>query len=583
MRDAATRRLDALARRYTWSLPVVAGFSIVGTALEGVGVALVIPLLGLMLQGSDQDALELPFGGLASLIPGGMRVPAIIIAILVLLVIKNALHAYNLMFMAKVEGKFGHDVRSALSQSLLDVGYPFFLSETPSRVVNAVTTESWRTSAGYRQVMAGASAAAALSVFAVLILLLDWRLAAVVLAGTLAIRVVENYMIARTTRLSDDVTNVNDALAERMMHNVLAMRMLRIFGQEQFEQSRFVAASDGVRRALLNVERASAIVSPTLEVLHIGLLVAVLLVAMVSGGIALPTLAAFLVLLQRAQPHLRELEYARTHFAAARGAFTEIERLLDPEGKPARPTGSVRIGELSQAVEFQGVSYTYPGRTEPAINGVTLTLRAGRSTALIGQSGSGKSTLINLLCRLVEPSSGTILVDGLNLATIDPLRWRSMLGVAGQDVELADGSVADNIAYGVDGATREAIVEAAKRADAHSFIEAMPNGYETRVGTRGTNLSGGQRQRIGLARAFVRKPQLLILDEATNEIDGISEHTILSLLRDHPDDMTLCVISHRVSTLALCDDGVALAGGRVVESGPLRELAAYRSMSSAGS
>jgi subfamily B ATP-binding cassette protein MsbA len=169
-------------------------------------------------------------------------------------------------------------------------------------------------------------------------------------------------------------------------------------------------------------------------------------------------------------------------------------------------------------------------------------------------------------------------VDGIDLGTLDARRWRALIGVAGQDVELTEGSIADNIAYGAEGCTRESVIDAARRADAHSFIETLAQGYDTRVGTRGMNLSGGQRQRIGLARAFVRRPKLLILDEATNEIDGISEQTILSLLRDHPDDMTLVVISHRASTVANCDDGVALENGHVVETAPLGDLAAYRMM-----
>jgi subfamily B ATP-binding cassette protein MsbA len=580
MNNRTPGRLDALAKRYTWTLPIVGGLSVVGTALEGVGVALIIPLLSLMLQGGASDSSLGPFGRVALLFPEEFRIPGIVGVILGLIVLKNALHVFNLRFMAKIEGQFGHDVRCALSQRLLDVGYEFFLAESPARVVNAITTESWRTSAGYRQILTGVAAMSALAVFGVLILVLEWRLALIVLAGTFVIRAIENRLIARSARLSHAVTPVNDELADRMLHNALAMRMLRIFGREQYEQQRFAAASDGVRRALLDVERASALVSPTLEILHIGLLVAVLLVALVTGAVELPALAAFLVLLQRAQPYLRVLEHSRTEYAAARGAFAEVEWLLHPAGKPSGPQGTAPIDDLRAAIEFRGVTFVYPGRetSAPALDRVSFFIRAGKSTALLGPSGAGKSTVINLLCRLMEPTAGAILVDGVNIATLDPKRWRAMIAVAGQDVDLSDGSIADNIAYGSEGCSRESVIDAARRADAHSFIEAMPQSYDTRVGTRGTNLSGGQRQRIGLARAFVRRPKLLILDEATNEIDGISESTILSLLRDHPDDMTICMISHRASALAQCDDGVALENGRVVETAPLPQLAAYRTM-----
>jgi subfamily B ATP-binding cassette protein MsbA len=226
------------------------------------------------------------------------------------------------------------------------------------------------------------------------------------------------------------------------------------------------------------------------------------------------------------------------------------------------------------------VNFTYPNRAEagPALCDLSFTIAKNVSTALIGRSGAGKTTIVNMLCRLLDPTSGRITVADVDLANIDPTTWRNRLGIAGQDIDLIEGSIADNIRYGVPDAPFEEIVHAARLADADSFIGELPNGYATRVGSRGLSLSAGQRQRIGLARALARKPEILILDEATNAVDGISEVAIMSLLRERSHDKTTIVVSHRQSTLACCEAGIVLEGGRVIESGALRSLAFYNKM-----
>lgn len=293
-----------------------------------------------------------------------------------------------------------------------------------------------------------------------------------------------------------------------------------------------------------------------------------------------PVIITFLVLLHRIQPHLLAVNQAWLGLASLNESLREVEWLLDPQYKPPPPTGIVRFNHLEGPIVFEDVNFTYPNRVEagPALSDVSFTIHKDMSTALIGRSGAGKSTIVNILCRLLEPTSGRIKVAGIDLADIDPMTWREHLGIAGQDIELVEGSITDNIAYGAPAASFEDIVQAARIADADSFIGELPNGYGTHVGSRGLSLSAGQRQRIGLARALVRKPEILILDEATNAVDGISEIAIMSLLRYRSRDKTTIVISHRQSTLACCEAGIVLENGRVIESGPLGNLEFYSKM-----
>ncbi len=199
-------------------------------------------------------------------------------------------------------------------------------------------------------------------------------------------------------------------------------------------------------------------------------------------------------------------------------------------------------------------------------------IRQGRSTAIVGRSGAGKTTIVNLLCRFVEPDEGDILIDGISLNRIDPVLWRRQIALASQDLELIDGTILENITYGHNASLAEA-ENAAKLAEAHEFIEKLPEGYETVVGYRGASFSAGQRQRIALARALVRDPEILILDEATNAMDGLSEAAIVETLKSRAGRRATIVISHHRSTISFCDEVVILDGGRVRNQTPFAEVA----------
>jgi subfamily B ATP-binding cassette protein MsbA len=198
--------------------------------------------------------------------------------------------------------------------------------------------------------------------------------------------------------------------------------------------------------------------------------------------------------------------------------------------------------------------------------------------ALLGRSGSGKSTIVNLICGLLVPDKGRIFVHSLDLSALDPHEWRQKIGLAGQDIDLVDGTIADNIAYGARSVSMEEIQAAAKLVDADRFIDQLPLKYETEVGSRGEKLSGGQRQRIGLARALIRRPALLVLDEATNSIDGLSEDEIIKVLDNRDYFGTAIVISHRRKTLGACDYGIVMEDGKVTAQGPLNALLYYEEM-----
>jgi subfamily B ATP-binding cassette protein MsbA len=233
-----------------------------------------------------------------------------------------------------------------------------------------------------------------------------------------------------------------------------------------------------------------------------------------------------------------------------------------------------KLPTIRESVVFEDISFTYPGAPAPALRGVSLSVPRGQSVAVVGRNGSGKTTLLALLPRFYTPDSGRILIDGMDLSTVTLKSLRSQIGIVTQEPVVFPGTIAENIAYGLPRATREEVIAAAKQAFAHDFIEEKPNGYDTRLEGTGSQLSGGQRQRLCIARAILRRTPILILDEATSQVDAESEHLIQQAIETLMHERTTFVIAHRFSTILSADTIVVLDKGQIVGQGKHEELLA---------
>jgi ATP-binding cassette, subfamily B, bacterial MsbA len=247
--------------------------------------------------------------------------------------------------------------------------------------------------------------------------------------------------------------------------------------------------------------------------------------------------------------------------------------VMDRETRIKDPAAPVAVPTQIGVVEFRDVTFAY-NPAEPVLDNLTLRVEPGETIAIIGPNGCGKTTLMNLVPRFYDPTAGAVTINGVDVRSMRCRELRERIGIVTQETLLFDDSIADNIGYGHPSATREQIVEAAKRAHAHRFItEVLSEGYETRVGPSGNRLSGGQRQRIALARAILRDPDILILDEATSQIDVESERLIHDVLAEFTRGRTAFIITHRPSTLELANRIVVMDEGRIVDVGTFRELA----------
>jgi ATP-binding cassette, subfamily B, bacterial MsbA len=353
------------------------------------------------------------------------------------------------------------------------------------------------------------------------------------------------------------------------------IRIVKGFGTEPEEKERFAHATVRYRRAVVRLLTLDALAGPLSEFWGVGVGVIVLyyggrLVLEPGSAMSVGRFFLFFFALVSMLHPLKELTNTVARFQRGAAAATRIFEILDLPGESEEPD-ALPVSALRRDIVFENVSFGYDGRG-PVLTGVSFHARAGTTTALVGASGAGKSTLVDLIPRFMDPSSGRILLDGQDLSRLRRRDLRALIGIVSQDPILFNDTVLRNIGYGNPRADRDAILEAAQAANAHEFILAMPEGYETPIGERGVFLSGGQRQRLAIARAVLRNPSILILDEATSSLDAESELLVQEALERLQTGRTTFVIAHRLSTVMQADQILVMDRGLIVDRGTHEEL-----------
>ena len=385
------------------------------------------------------------------------------------------------------------------------------------------------------------------------------------------------YVGKRYRRISHRIQDSVGSITGMVDEVVNGQREVRIYGGREYEQGRFARVNESIRRLNLKIASTNSMANAVVQFVAAFALALVIFLATrpgailreMSPGTFMSLITAMLVML----PSLKRLTTVQSNMQRGVVAAQDIFAVLDTDEE--HDAGKLRVERARGEIVLDGVSFAYPGANESALRGIELHCPAGSVTALVGRSGSGKSTLASLIPRFHDPEAGQILLDGKPLADYALDNLRAQIAWVGQQVVIFDDTVARNIAYGaLGGASREAIVEAARAANALEFIDALPNGLDSRVGEGGALLSGGQRQRIAIARAILKDAPILILDEATSALDSESESLIQDALKRLLRQRTVIVIAHRLSTIEHADRIAVLDAGRIVETGTHAELLA---------
>ena len=357
------------------------------------------------------------------------------------------------------------------------------------------------------------------------------------------------------------------------------LRIIKAFIAEEKMSKRFAQCSDDFRRATNRVAMRQALAHPMSEFLGTLLIVLVLwfggyiILGAHSSAINASTFIFYMVILYSMINPLKDFSKAGYNIPKGLASMERIDKILKAENPIKEPAQPKPLSALKQRIEFRDISFSYDGRRQ-VLKHINLNVAQGKTIALVGQSGSGKSTLVDLLPRYHDVQQGSITIDGTDIRDVKLHALRALIGNVNQEAILFNDSFFNNIAFGVEGATMEQVIEAAKIANAHDFIMETEHGYHTNIGDRGGKLSGGQRQRISIARAILKNPPILILDEATSALDTESERLVQEALERLMKTRTTIAIAHRLSTIRNADEICVLYEGEIVERGRHEELLA---------
>jgi subfamily B ATP-binding cassette protein MsbA len=403
----------------------------------------------------------------------------------------------------------------------------------------------------------------------------NWRLGAVsVIVVPLAVLTMTR-MGRRLRALAASGQERMGDMASTLQETLSGIRMVKAYGREQAEAERFKESNKAFLNTTMKAIQVSSLGSSHMEVIGVVGVAAIVWYGgslVISGEMTPGAFFSFLTAMFMAYTPIRRLSGSNNVIQQALAAAERVFSVIDLQTEQQLDRGHLAMPPIRHSVVYQDVTFLYEGQTVPALSDIDLEIQAGEMVALVGSSGSGKTTLANLLPRFYEPTAGRLLIDGVDIQSFTLASLRAQIGIVSQEVVLFDDTVLNNISFGRPGATEADIVQAAKLAFAHEFVERLPQGYRTMIGERGVKLSGGERQRLAIARAILRDPPLLILDEATSALDTESERVVQLALSNLMEHRTTLVIAHRLSTIQRADRIVVLSRGTIVETGTHDEL-----------
>ncbi len=597
-------RVLAYVRRYRRRLVLGLLFSLLFAIFSGASIAMILPFANVLferdgapapvVEGASGIAPSDPESPLSSLTAlrdqskarlmaffwrgdrkGALTRVCLFLALVFFL--KGIVNYYQAQIMATLEQRIIKDLRDDVYEHMHSLSLSFFHSTRTGLLVSRITHDVNLVRDAISSTFTNVTRNALLIlVFAGLVFWASWRLALVSFVVLPALVLLTNEVSKRLRKHSLEIQGKMADMSSVLQETIAGIRIVKAFGMEAFENLRFRAETEGYLRSYLRFKKVSYIASPLTE--FIGVVGALFVFwygghQVLEGRLLSPDwfmifLTSMLALIQP----IKAMGHANDSFQQGIAASKRIFELLDMKGVVADRADAQPAGGFRDVIRFERVSFAYGD--EPILRGIDLTIRRGEMVAIVGPSGAGKSTLADLIPRFYDPVEGKITLDGVDLRDLSVASLRGLLGIVSQETFLWSGTIESNIAYGQRGVPRDEVVRAARAANADRFVGALPNGYETEIGERGVRLSGGERQRLAIARAILKDPPILILDEATSSLDSDSEAEVQLAVGNLVAGRTVIVIAHRLSTVLKADRIVVMEKGRIVQEGRHESLLA---------
>ncbi len=577
-------------------------FTILFAILSGLSVYLTIPLLNTLFQeqtkdqtvqqipGVDQTTSILPnwiietkeniSNTFNSYILSGTKTTVLLnicVVIFFAFLFKNIFSYLQSYFMAYVEYAAMKDLRDDTYKHLHKLPISYFKKERVGNLISRFTNDIGIVQASISATFSNLiKEPLTLIVFLLIAISISWQLSLfaliIVPTSSLLIAWLGSKLKKLTTQLQIKLGDITSVLQE----TISGVKIVKAFGMENYENNRFMHETKNYFNMVLRTVRIRNLSSPVTEVLSIIIGVVIIyyggLLVLQDKTLEASQFLGFLFAIFQMMPPIKELGSVNNRIQEASAAAERIFEICDTEPLIKTKDGATELKEFNNKVTFEHISFHYEDSEELVLNDINFSVNKGDILALVGPSGGGKSTFVDLIPRFYDPTAGRILIDDTDIKELTVESLRAKMGIVTQETFLFNTSVFDNIAYGLKDFPMDKMIEAAKMANAHTFISEMPNGYDTIIGERGVKLSGGQRQRLTIARALLKNPEIMIFDEATSALDNESEILVQEAIERLMKNRTTFVIAHRLSTIRNATSIIVLDKGRIIQQGTHEQL-----------
>ncbi|HCW90542.1 MAG TPA: ABC transporter ATP-binding protein [Marinobacter sp.] len=542
------------------SLLMLVSLLLAGVA-EGIGLTTLLPMLSVALGENSNSGLAKQV--VDALVSVGLE-PTVGTMLLVIVIGMTLSSLLILLANRQVGYAVAHvatDLRLALIRALMGSRWEYYLRQSTGRLANAIASEAFRAATGYEHGANVLALAMQAVVYAVIALLVSWQASAVMLLLGTVLLLALQWLVQTARRAGKKQTRLMSSLLSYLTDVLGSVKPLKAMARQDVADSLLREQNHKLNKAMqrevLSREALKALQGPMLAILAAG----GLYVALVVWHLQLSSVMVLTFLLVRVLSLLHKAQQRYHRMAAQESAYLALRETIRQAEEQAESLGGGQTPQLEQGIRFEQVTFSYAERD--VLNNVDLTLPAGSFTSLIGPSGAGKTTFLDLLCALLTPQSGRILVDGVPLEALDRRQWRRLIGYVPQETLLLHDTILANVTLGDPELTTDDAERALRQAGAWDFIAPLPEGMLTLVGERGGRFSGGQRQRIIIARALAHNPRLLILDEATSALDPEAEAAISHTLKALTPGLTIVAVSHRPALIDIADQVYRLNEGRL--------------------
>ncbi len=573
------RFLFDICRPYRGQIFIFIVLSSITSLLDGISIGLLIPLLGALQQVGDYEQLPGILHWLVSLFHGFSLEQQLIYSvcsIVLVVLLKNIFLSCSLWIGFRTGSKIASDTRSKVIKTILDVNIEYFNKVQAGKIIDSALSHTVLLQSLFESGVRFVVNFLTLCSLLILLLVFSWKLTlATFLFGTVIILLISQYT-KKVKKLAKKRAYDQQGFSALLHELVSGIYVIKSFSKESDLLGKLQQKINNFQQSSYQTQLANSqvlVLTESLSVFIIGIIFVIAIMWHAESSLLLLQILPFFYILVRMVPHIKGINHDRSSIISQWPSLELVSDLIRRDNKPFMQVGEVPFQSLQSSIRFDSVSFYYEAENHKVLKQIDLSIPCGKTTAIVGESGSGKSTLVNLLLRFYDPQKGTIWIDNVPLTKLKLNTYRRKIGIVSQDTFIFNDSVKNNIAFGALTQSNDAsIFDAAEKANADVFIQQLPDGYDTLLGDRGVKLSGGQRQRIAIARAIIKDPEILILDEASSSLDNQTERLVHQALANLRKNRTIIIIAHRLSTIQGADQIVVLKEGRIIESGDESQL-----------